>query len=57
MSENAKRGEVGSRERKGRKRNKMRAKRRTTRFKVGPRMPSSHAARDDHAPVSTSVPN
>jgi hypothetical protein len=57
MSENAKRGEVGSRERKGRKRNEMRAKRSAARFKVGPRAPSSRAAHDDYARVSTSAPN
>ena len=48
---------MGSRERKGRKKNGMRAKRRLARFKVGPSAPSSCAARDDHAPVSTSAPS
>uniref|UniRef100_A0A2N9EHF9 Uncharacterized protein n=1 Tax=Fagus sylvatica TaxID=28930 RepID=A0A2N9EHF9_FAGSY len=50
-------GEVGSREEKGRKSDEMRAKGRAASFKVGPRAPSSRAARDDHAPVSTSAPN
>uniref|UniRef100_A0A2N9I0W0 Uncharacterized protein n=1 Tax=Fagus sylvatica TaxID=28930 RepID=A0A2N9I0W0_FAGSY len=50
-------GEVGSREEKGRKSDGMRAKGRAASFKVGPRAPSSRAARDDHAPVSTSAPN
>ena len=36
-------GEVGSRERKGRKKDEMRAKRRATHFKVGPSAPSSRA--------------
>uniref|UniRef100_A0A2N9GSA8 Uncharacterized protein n=1 Tax=Fagus sylvatica TaxID=28930 RepID=A0A2N9GSA8_FAGSY len=57
MSKRAEKGEVGSRERKGRKRDEMRTKGRAARFKVGPRAPSSRAARDDHAPVSTSAPN
>uniref|UniRef100_A0A2N9EMK5 Uncharacterized protein n=1 Tax=Fagus sylvatica TaxID=28930 RepID=A0A2N9EMK5_FAGSY len=35
----------------------MRAKGRAASFKVGPSAPSSRAARDDHAPVSTSAPN
>jgi hypothetical protein len=48
---------VGSREEKGRKSDEMRAKGRAASFKVGPRAPSSRAARDDHAPVSTSAPN
>jgi hypothetical protein len=48
---------VGSREEKGRKSDGMRAKGRAACFKVGPRAPSSRAARDDHAPVSTSAPN
>uniref|UniRef100_A0A2N9FWF9 Uncharacterized protein n=1 Tax=Fagus sylvatica TaxID=28930 RepID=A0A2N9FWF9_FAGSY len=50
-------GEVGSREEKGRKSDGMRAKGRAASFKVGPSAPSSRAARDDHAPVSTSAPN
>ena len=41
---------MGSRERKGRKKDEMRAKGCAARFKVGPRAPSSRAARDDHAP-------
>jgi hypothetical protein len=48
---------VGSREEKGRKSDGMRAKGRAASFKVGPSAPSSRAARDDHAPVSTSAPN
>ena len=36
---------MGSRERKGRKKDEMRAKRRAAHFKVGPRAPSSRAAR------------
>ena len=48
---------MGSRERKGRKKDEMRAKRRAAHFKVGPSAPSSRAARDDHASVSTSAPN
>jgi hypothetical protein len=35
----------------------MRAKGRAASFKVGPHAPSSRAARDDQAPVSTSAPN
>uniref|UniRef100_A0A2N9GMW6 Uncharacterized protein n=2 Tax=Fagus sylvatica TaxID=28930 RepID=A0A2N9GMW6_FAGSY len=50
-------GEVGSREEKGRKSDGMRAKGHAACFKVGPRAPSSRAACDDHAPVSTSAPN
>jgi hypothetical protein len=53
----SKEGEVGSREEKGRKSDGMRAKGRAACFKVGPRAPSSRAARDYHAPVSTSAPN
>jgi hypothetical protein len=48
---------VGSREEKGRKSDGMRAKGRAASFKVGQRAPSSRAARDDHAPISTSAPN
>ena len=40
---------MGSRERNGRKKDGMRAKGRAACFKVGPRAPSSRAARDDHA--------
>ena len=57
MSERAERGKVGSRERKGRRKDEMKKKRRAAHFKVGPHAPSSRAARDDHARVSTSVPN
>jgi hypothetical protein len=48
---------VGSRERKGRKRDGMRAKGRAACFKVGLSAPSSRAARDGHAPAPTSMPN
>jgi hypothetical protein len=48
---------VGSREEKGRKSDGMRAKGRAASFKVGLSAPSSRAACDDHAPVSTSAPN
>ena len=48
-------GKVGSRERKGRKKNRMRAKRRLARFKVGPRAPSSRAARDRFPPPRQAV--
>ena len=54
MSGRAERGEVGSRERKGRRKDEMKKKSRAAHFKVGPRAPSSRAARDDHARVSTS---
>jgi hypothetical protein len=39
MSKRAKRGEVGSRERKGRKKDEMKGKRHAAHFKVGPRTP------------------
>ena len=44
MSKNAKRGEVGSRERKGREKDEMKGKGCAARFKVGPRAPSSRAS-------------
>jgi hypothetical protein len=48
---------VGSRERKGRKKDKMRAKGHATCIKVGPHAQSSRAAHDDHVLVPTSAPN
>uniref|UniRef100_A0A2N9HI90 Uncharacterized protein n=1 Tax=Fagus sylvatica TaxID=28930 RepID=A0A2N9HI90_FAGSY len=57
MSKRAEKAKWGPERKKGEKATEMRAKGRAACFKVGPRAPSSRAARDDHAPVSTSAPN
>ena len=51
MSKRARRGEVGSREEKERKKDGMGLKNRVARIKVGPRAASSRATRDDDARV------
>jgi hypothetical protein len=56
MSRRAKRGEVGSRERKGKESNKMEGKGRATPEVVGPRAGPSRAARDGHARVPKIAP-
>jgi hypothetical protein len=56
MSKRARRGEVGSREKKERKKDEMGLKSRAARIKVGPRAASSRAARDDHARVPCHAP-
>uniref|UniRef100_A0A2N9FY00 Uncharacterized protein n=1 Tax=Fagus sylvatica TaxID=28930 RepID=A0A2N9FY00_FAGSY len=50
MSKRAEKAKWGPESEKGRKSDGMRAKGRAACFKVGPRVPSSRAARDDHAP-------
>uniref|UniRef100_A0A2N9F6M9 Uncharacterized protein n=1 Tax=Fagus sylvatica TaxID=28930 RepID=A0A2N9F6M9_FAGSY len=57
MSKRAKGRSGVQRAKKERKKDGMRLKGRAARFKVGPRAPSSRAARDDHARVSTSAPS
>ena len=51
MSKRARKGEVGPREKKERKKDEMRLKGRAARIKVGPRAASSRAARDDHVQI------
>jgi hypothetical protein len=51
------RGEVGSREKKERKKDEMKGKGRAARFKVGPRSTSSRAVHDDHARVPSLAPS
>jgi hypothetical protein len=57
MSKRAEKAKWGPERKKGEKSDGMRAKGRAASFKVGPSAPSSRAARNDHAPVSTSAPN
>jgi hypothetical protein len=56
MSRRAKRGEVGSRERKGKESDKMEGKGRATPEVVGPHAGPSRAARDGHARVPKIAP-
>jgi hypothetical protein len=56
MSRRAKRGEVGSRERKGKENDKMKGKGRASFEEVGPRAGPSRAARDGHARVPKFAP-
>jgi hypothetical protein len=56
MSRRMKRGEVGSRERKGKESDKMKGKGRATREVVGPRGGPSRAAHDGHARVPKIAP-
>jgi hypothetical protein len=56
MNRRVKRGEVGSRERKGKESDKMEGKGRATHEVVGPRAGPSRAARDGHARDPKSAP-
>jgi hypothetical protein len=57
MSRRVKRGEMGSRERKGKESDKMKGKGRAGSEVVGPRAGPSRAARDGHARVSKFAPS